>query len=58
MPFHRHLFYLAGENDDAETYQRSKPRPKSSNATFSCRATAFFISSIPPSSFTAGLRRT
>ena len=51
--FSRHVFYLAGENDDAQTYQRLKARAEDLERTFQLPGNRIFYLSIPPSSFTS-----
>jgi len=50
--FSRHLFYLAGENDDPKTYGRLKTRAEELEHTFQLPGNRIFYLSIPPSSFT------
>ncbi|MEC4889401.1 MAG: glucose-6-phosphate dehydrogenase [Nitrospira sp.] len=50
--FARHLFYLAGENDDPHTYIRLKARAEELEQTFRLPGNRIFYLSIPPSSFT------
>ena len=49
--FSRHLFYLAGENDDQQTYVRLKARAEELERTFQLPSNRIFYLSIPPSSF-------
>jgi glucose-6-phosphate 1-dehydrogenase len=51
--FSRHVFYLAGENDEAQTYQRLKARAEDLEHTFQLPGNRIFYLSIPPSSFTS-----
>ncbi|MDH5625565.1 MAG: glucose-6-phosphate dehydrogenase, partial [Nitrospira sp.] len=50
--FARHVFYLSGENDDAQTYARLKTRVEELERTFRLPGNRIFYLSIPPSSFT------
>jgi glucose-6-phosphate 1-dehydrogenase len=50
--FARHIFYLAGENDDPQTYVRLKARAEELERTFQLPGNRIFYLSIPPSSFT------
>ena len=50
--FARHLFYLAGENDDPQTYVRLKARAEELERSFQLPGNRIFYLSIPPSSFT------
>ena len=50
--FARHLFYLAGENDDPQTYARLKARAEELERSFQLPGNRIFYLSIPPSSFT------
>ncbi|HSN03877.1 MAG TPA: glucose-6-phosphate dehydrogenase [Nitrospira sp.] len=50
--FARHLFYMAGENDDPNTYVRLKARAEELERTFQLPGNRIFYLSIPPSSFT------
>ena len=50
--FSRHLFYLAGENDNPETYHRLKTRAEELESSFQLPGNRIFYLSIPPSSFT------
>jgi glucose-6-phosphate 1-dehydrogenase len=51
--FSKHLFYLAGENDDPQTYARLKARAEELERNFQLPGNRIFYLSIPPSSFTA-----
>ncbi len=50
--FSQHLFYLAGGNDDAQTYVRLKERAEELERRFQLPGNRIFYLSIPPSSFT------
>ena len=50
--FASHLFYMAGENDDPNTYVRLKARAEELERTFQLPGNRIFYLSIPPSSFT------
>jgi len=50
--FAQHLFYLAGGNDDPETYARLKARTEELECSFQLPGNRIFYLSIPPSSFT------
>jgi len=50
--FADHLFYMAGENDDPNTYVRLKARTEELERTFQLPGNRIFYLSIPPSSFT------
>ena len=50
--FANHLFYMAGENDDPNTYVRLKARAEELERTFQLPGNRVFYLSIPPSSFT------
>jgi glucose-6-phosphate 1-dehydrogenase len=52
IAFARHLFYLAGENDDAHTYVRLKARLDELERAFQLPGNRIYYLSIPPSSFT------
>ena len=49
--FSRHLFYLAGENDDPKTYQALKQRAEEIEKLLDLPGNRIFYLSIPPSSF-------
>jgi len=51
--FSNHLFYLAGGNDDPETYAKLKARADEIERTFGLPGNRIFYLSIPPTSFTA-----
>lgn len=51
--FSKHLFYLAGGNDDAQTYTRLKERIEELERQFELPGNRIFYLSIPPSSFTS-----
>ena len=46
--FSQHLFYLAGGNDDAQTYVRLKERAELSSVGSNCPGTEFSTSAFPP----------
>ena len=50
--FARHLFYMAGENDDPDTFIRLRARSEELERTFQLPGNRIFYLSIPPSSFT------
>lgn len=50
--FATHLFYMAGENDDPNTYVRLKARTEELERMFQVPGNRIFYLSIPPSSFT------
>ncbi|MDO9117609.1 MAG: glucose-6-phosphate dehydrogenase [Nitrospira sp.] len=50
--FASHLYYMAGENDDPNTYVRLKARAEELERTFQLPGNRIFYLSIPPSSFT------
>ncbi len=49
--FSKHLFYLAGGNEDAQTYARLKARAEELEHTFQLPGNRIFYLSIPPTSF-------
>ncbi|HMU55688.1 MAG TPA: glucose-6-phosphate dehydrogenase [Nitrospira sp.] len=51
--FAEHLFYLAGENEAADTFTALKRRAEELERTFGLPGNRIFYLSIPPSSFTA-----
>jgi len=50
--FARHVFYLAGDNNDPQTYTRLKARAEELERSFQLPGNRIFYLSIPPSSFT------
>ncbi len=51
--FSRHIYYLSGENETAETYARLKARAEEIERENALPGNRIFYLSIPPSSFTA-----
>lgn len=51
--FSEHLFYMAGGNDDAQTYAQLKARIEELEQKFQLPGNRIFYLSIPPSSFTS-----